>query len=94
MEGSQVSQDIQQHILALHERLERLDNRSLEPRTRELLLLLLNDLTRLLGTSPLDNEDQPLTERLEELAVRFEAEHPSVGNAVRQLIDALSKAGI
>lgn len=89
-----MSQDIQQHILALHQRLERLDNRSLEPRTRELLILLLNDLTRLLDTSRLDSEDQPLTERLEELAVRFEAEHPAVGNAVRQLIDALSKAGI
>ena len=58
-----------------------------------LLLLLLGDLTRLLGTA-LDDEDQPLTERLEGLAVRFEAEHPAVGHAVRQLIDALAKAGI
>lgn len=89
-----MSQDIQQHILALHERLERLDQRALEPRTRESLLVLLNDLTRLLGPSTLGNEDQPLTDRLEELAVRFEAEHPAVGNAVRQLIDALAKAGI
>jgi hypothetical protein len=89
-----VSQDIQQHIVALHERLERLDGRSLEPRTRELLLLLLNDLTRLLGAPPIDDEDHPLTDRLEEIAVRFEAEHPSVGTAVRQLIDALAKAGI
>jgi hypothetical protein len=89
-----VSQDIQQHILALHERLERLDRRFLEPRTRELLLVLLNDLTRLLGAPPIDDEAHPLTDRLEEIAVRFEAEHPSVGTAVRQLIDALSKAGI
>ena len=89
-----MSQEIQQHILALHERLERLDNRSLEPRTRELLLMLLNDLTRLLGPPPSDAEDHPLTQRLEEIAVRFEAEHPSVGTAVRQLIDALAKAGI
>jgi len=89
-----VSQDIQQHILALHERLERLDRQALEPRTRELLLLLLNDLTRLLGAPPIDDEDHPLTERLEKIAVRFEADHPSVGQAVRQLIDALAKAGI
>lgn len=89
-----MSQDIQQHIVALHERLERLDSRSLEPRTRELLLVLLNDLTRLLGAPPIDDEDHPLTDRLEEIAVRFEAEHPSVGTAVRQLIDALAKAGI
>jgi hypothetical protein len=89
-----VSQDIQQHILALHDRLERLDRDSIEPRTRESLMLLLNDLTRLLGAASLDSEDHPLGERLEQLAVNFEAEHPAVGTAVRQLIDALAKAGI
>jgi hypothetical protein len=88
-----VKQDIQQHVLALHQRLERLDSAALDSRTRELLLVLLGDLTRLLGAST-DNDDQPLTERLEQLAVQFEAEHPSVGHAVRQLIDALAKAGI
>jgi hypothetical protein len=89
-----VSQDIQQHILALHDQLEQLDRDSLDPRTRELLMLLLNDLTRLLGAASLDNEEHPLGERLEQLAVNFEAEHPAVGTAVRQLIDALAKAGI
>jgi phosphoenolpyruvate synthase/pyruvate phosphate dikinase len=89
-----VSQDIQQHILALHERLQRLDRTALDARTRESLMLLLNDLTRLLGAASLDNEEHPLTERLEQLAVNFEAEHPAVGTAVRQLIDALAKAGI
>lgn len=93
-ESSEVSQDIQQHILALHDKLERLDGGSLEPRTRELLIVLLNDLTRLLGGSSFEDDDQPLTARLEQLAVRFEAEHPAVGTAVRQLIDALAKAGI
>jgi hypothetical protein len=89
-----VNQDIQQHIASLHERLARLDRAAVDARTRESLLLLLSDLTRLLGTPSLDDEDQPLTERLEGLAVRFEAEHPAVGHAVRQLIDALAKAGI
>lgn len=89
-----MSQDIQQHILALHERLERLDRDDVDSRTRDSLMLLLNDLTRLLGAASLDNEEHPLTERLEQLAVNFEAEHPAVGTAVRQLIDALAKAGI
>lgn len=88
-----MNQDIQQQITTLHERLARLDRGEIDARTRELLLLLLGDLTRLLGAS-LEDEDQPLTERLEGLAVRFEAEHPAVGHAVRQLIDALAKAGI
>ena len=86
--------DIQQHILALHARLEHLDRDAIDSRTRESLMLLLNDLTRLLGAASLDNEDHPLTERLDQLAVNFEAEHPAVGTAVRQLIDALAKAGI
>jgi hypothetical protein len=89
-----VNQDIQQHIVTLHERLERLDRDALDERTRELLLLLLSDLTRLLGTASMGDDDLPLTERLDGLAVRFEAEHPAVGQAVRQLIDALAKAGI
>jgi hypothetical protein len=89
-----VNQDIRQHIVSLHERLAPLDRASIDARTRESLLLLLSDLTRLLGTPSLDDEDRPLTERLEGLAVRFEADHPAVGEAVRRLIDALAKAGI
>lgn len=89
-----MNQDIQQHIISLRERLARVDQTSLDARTRELLLLLLGDLTRLLGTPSMDDEDRPLTKRLEGLAVRFEAEHPAVGQAVRQLIDALAQAGI
>jgi hypothetical protein len=89
-----VNQDIRQHILALHARLEHLDRDAIDPDTRESLMLLLGDLTRLLGAASLDNEDHPLTERLEQLAVSFEAEHPDVGTAVRQLIDVLAKAGI
>ena len=89
-----VTEDIRQHILALHERFEGLDRDAVDARTRDSLMLLLNDLTRLLGAASLDNEEHPLTERLEQLAVNFEAEHPAVGNAVRQLIDALAKAGI
>jgi hypothetical protein len=89
-----VSQDIQQHILALHAQLERLDRDEIDSGARDALMLLLNDLTRLLGAASLDNDDHPLTDRLEQLAVNFEAEHPAVGTAVRQLIDALAKAGI
>jgi len=88
-----VNQDIQQQIVTLHQRLGMLEPESLDARTRELLLLLLNDLTRLLS-SPRAETEYPLTERLEAVALRFEAEHPAVGTAVRQLIDALGKAGI
>ena len=86
--------DIQRDILALHASLQRLDREAVDASTRESLMLLLGALTRLLGAASLENEDHPLTERLEQLAVSFEAEHPAVGTAVRQLIDALAKAGI
>jgi len=33
-------------------------------------------------------------QRLEGLAVRFETDHPSLAQVLRQLIDALGKAGI
>lgn len=89
-----MNHDIQQHIVSLRQRLAGLDRASVDARTRDLLLSLLSDLTRLLGTPSLDDEDRPLTERLEGLAVRFEADHPAVGEAVRRLIDALAKAGI
>jgi Domain of unknown function (DUF4404) len=88
-----VNEDLQRQIAALHASLERLDRDRVDARTRSSLMLLLGDLTRLLGHSSMP-EDQPIAERLEGLAVQFEAEHPAVGVAVRQLIDALAKAGI
>ena len=66
-----MNQDIQQHILALHARLERLDRNAIDSGTRESLMLLLGDLTRLLGAASLDNENHRLTDRLEQLAVSF-----------------------
>jgi hypothetical protein len=38
--------------------------------------------------------DRSLGDRLEKLAIRFEADHPAVGTALRQAIDALAKAGM
>ena len=38
--------------------------------------------------------DVSVTHRLEELAVRFESDHPAAGTALRQAIDALAKVGI
>ena len=57
--------------------------------TRELLHGLQQQIARIA-----EHHESPMTDRLEELAVRFEADHPAVGTALRQAIDALSKAGI
>jgi hemoglobin-like flavoprotein len=57
--------------------------------TRELLRGLQQQISRIA-----EHHESPVTDRLEEMAVRFEADHPAVGTALRQAIDALSKAGI
>ncbi|HEU4654328.1 MAG TPA: DUF4404 family protein [Steroidobacteraceae bacterium] len=62
---------------------------------RELLISMLADITRLLGQPGEDDSaNQSLIDRLDELAVHFEAEHPSLGAALRRVVDALGKAGI
>ena len=88
-----MGEDLRRQIATLHASLERLDPGRVDAETRASLMLLLGDVTRLLRGESAD-EDQPITDRLEALAVQFEADHPSVGVAVRQLIDALAKAGI
>lgn len=52
------------------------------------------DLQSKIGRVVEHHDDASVTERLEELAVRFETDHPAAGTALRQAIDALSRAGI
>ncbi|AMN47899.1 hypothetical protein ACG33_12485 [Steroidobacter denitrificans] len=85
-------QPLNEQLAALHAELAR--TRSVDPQTRELLIALLTDITRLLGQSASAIEQQSRTARLNELAVQFEAEHPALGRALRQVVDTLSKAGI
>lgn len=87
-----MTKDLKEQLTALHAELAR--TRSVDPQSRELLIALLTDITRLLGQPASTTEQQSVTERLDELAVQFEAEHPALGNAIRQVVDTLSKAGI
>jgi hypothetical protein len=57
--------------------------------TRRLLTDLQAQADRLISGA-----DLSVADRLEELAVRFENDHPAAGTALRQAIDALAKAGI
>ena len=88
--------DLREKLAALHSELSRTP--SVDPQAQALLVSLLDDITRLLGTSsakPVEaNDDAPLTERLDGLAVQFEAEHPALSTALRRVVDALGKAGI
>ena len=89
-----MDKELRQRLSSLHTELARTS--AVDPQARELLITLLGDITRLLGpaSTPDVDEQRSLTRRLDELAVEFEAEHPALGAALRQVVDTLGKAGI
>jgi predicted component of type VI protein secretion system len=87
----------QESLRELLERVhERLSGGSVDPQSRELLATVMRDIEHALnpsGAAKPAAKAEP-TEVLEGLAVRFESEHPALAGVLRQLIDALGKAGI
>ena len=91
-------ESLRELLARLHEQLGA-RGRALDAESRRLLTTAMRDIER-----ALDRADQTLddasaavaahTPRLESLAVRFEAGHPAIAEALRELIDALVKAGI
>ena len=73
----------------LHKRLKQA--RSLDPEARKLLTTVARDIE-----TALENDDASAVspEPVEALAVRFEADHPSLAGVLRQIMDTLGKAGI
>jgi hypothetical protein len=61
-----------------------------DEKTRDQLRKLQHEIEEFLHTAG----DRSVRDRLEKLAVRFESDHPAVGTALRQAIDALAKAGM
>ena len=94
-----MTQESLRELLArVHERLA--GSSSLDGESRALLATLMRDIERTLGTGPpapgINASQGPAAHapRLETLAVRFEAGNPGLAEALRELIDALGKAGI
>jgi hypothetical protein len=89
-----MNNELRERLASLHNELARTS--AVDPQSREILITLLSDITRLLGPSSSRSEDEQrsVAERLDELAVQFEAEHPALGTAIRQVVDTLAKAGI
>ncbi|HEX2586406.1 MAG TPA: DUF4404 family protein [Steroidobacteraceae bacterium] len=89
--------DLKQQLAALHDQLTILKNPDAD--TRQLLGVLLADISRLMHTDASDvsgtasSESSPV-ETMENVAARFDADHPALSGALRQLLDALGKAGI
>jgi Domain of unknown function (DUF4404) len=67
------------------------------PAARQSLGEILPEVQRLLDQLPGAEaipEDRSLPDRLERIAVRFEADHPTLAASARKLIDLLSEVGI
>jgi uncharacterized membrane protein YccC len=68
-----------------------------DPATRQSLGEILPDVKRMVdqpaGTAA-STADKSLPERLERVAVQFEADHPTLAASARRLIDLLNEVGI
>ena len=83
-------ENLRELLAQLHTRLGQ--SKSLDAESRKLLTTLSHDIERALGRA--SEETAPARNNLESAAVRLELEHPALAGVVRQIIDALGKAGI
>jgi hypothetical protein len=86
---------LRDQLTKLHEELANV--RHVDPRSNQLMVEVLQDIQRLLEQqyateAPPANASLP--ERLEKVAVQFEADHPTLAASSRRLIDLLGKAGL
>ncbi|MGD0503112.1 MAG: DUF4404 family protein [Steroidobacteraceae bacterium] len=82
------------HLTTLHEELR--STRQIDPRSSALLSEVLKDIQRILdaGSQEARTGGVPLADRLEKVAVQFEADHPGLAASSRRLIDLLGKVGL
>jgi hypothetical protein len=83
------SQDLRALLAELHERLG--ETRSLDSESRKLLTTVADDIEQALAS---EDASAVSAEPVEALAIRFEADHPSLAGVLRQIMDTLGKAGI
>lgn len=82
--------DLQNLLQELHARLG--NAHTLDASSRELLATVSRDIEHALART--DRHADSPKQRVEELAVDFEADHPALADVLRQIVDALAKAGI
>jgi hypothetical protein len=88
---------LREHLTQLHDELK--DAKQVDAESAPLLTEIMQDIKRLTapsaeteaGTSP---AAQSLPDRLEQIAVLFEADHPTLAASSRRLIDLLGKVGL
>ena len=87
--------NLKAHLKALHRQLQ--ETNDVDPELETLLRQLDGDIDRALARreeSQLDENTYGLSSRTQELAARFNANHPTVSAGLRQLGNMLSNMGI
>jgi hypothetical protein len=87
---------LREQLSKLHEQLGAAQR--LDPQSKQLLGDIMEDIKRLMQ-QPADSATAPpapqsLPDRLENIAVQFEANHPTLAASSRRLVDLLGKAGL
>ena len=89
---------LREHLETVHQELSAA--RQIEPGSNQLLGEIMADIKRLMdaGETPAPvaatTDDEPLPDRLERIAVQFEADHPTLAASSRRLVDLLGKVGL
>lgn len=87
---------LREQLSKLHEELSLV--KSVDGRSSQLLGEILQDIKRLVEkpaeASLPDPRPHSLPDRLEKIAVQFEADHPTLAASSRRLVDLLGKAGL
>lgn len=67
-----------------------------DPKSRESLSAMMSDINRLIDKpgQPPASAHGSLPDRLEKIAVQFEADHPTLAASARRLVDLLGEVGI
>ena len=86
---------LQQRLAQLHTELA--GSGPVDPETRRLLTEIMRDIVRLTESPGGDAEvdlGSSRAQRLEGIAVQFEADHPAFAVSIRRLVDLLGKLGV
>jgi hypothetical protein len=81
---------LREQLMKLHEELG--VARRVDPRSQQLLGEIMEDIKRLMDQDPAAARSLP--DRLENIAVQFEVDHPTLAASSRRLVDLLGKVGL
>jgi hypothetical protein len=94
-DATMADEKMRERLAQLHAELS--EAHSQDPDSRQSLGQVLPDVRRAIDGVATDGDpqaDSTLPERLERVAVQFEADHPTVARSLRRLVDLLGEVGI